>query len=528
MLLFATLAAVHTWPLAAAPGTWSRNDNGDAQLNAWILAWVAHQLPRDPFGLFDANIFHPARDTLAFSEPLIVPALVAGPVLWLDGSPVLAHNLSLLAGLVLTALASYALVLRWTGDRAAALLGGSLFAFNAHTLTRLAHIQAMHAYGLPLALLFTDRLVTQPTARAAVGLALAMAALAYSSGYLVVFGAVAVGAGILVRWPAWRSRPGAVLGRLVLAAGLAGLIVLPLYLPYRRAAIEQQMVRTLDIVRDYSAEPASYVAAPGRLHLSLWSAPLFERPIDAFFPGLTAAMLVLAGLWSVRRTRAMRGRVAMLVAIGALGVVLSLGLRTPVYGLLFNLFPPMQSLRAAARFGILFLLAVAVLAGIGLAAVRSKTGRRTGAAVALAAILAANGEALRAPFKYHRFEGIPNIYRILAEEPGPVVLVETPFYPPPAVFENAEYVLNSTAHWRPLMNGYSGYTPETYRNVAWTFWYFPEEHAVQAMRQAGVTHVTVHTARFGRDRERTLEALARRQDLELLAVGRGLRLYRFR
>ena len=528
MLLFALLTALHTWPLAAAPGTWSRMDNGDAQLNAWILAWVAHQLPRAPLELFDANIFHPARDTLAFSEPLIVPALVAGPILWLHGSPVLAHNLSLMAGLVLTALATYALVLRWTADRPAALLAGSLFAFNAHTLTRLAHIQAMHAYGLPLALLFMDRLVVQPTARAAVGLALAMAALAYSSGYLVVFGAVAVGAGVLVRWPAWRDQPRAVLGSLAAAAGLAALLVLPLYLPYRRAAIEQHMIRTLDIVREYSAEPASYIAAPGRLHLALWSARLFERPIDAFFPGFTAAILVLAALWSVRRTRALRGRVAMLVAMGTLGVVLSLGLRTPVYGLLFHLFPPMQSLRAAARFGILFLLAVAVLAGIGLAAVRSRAGRRAGAAVALAAVVAANGEALRAPFAYHRFEGIPNIYRLLADEPGPVVLIETPFYPPPAVFENAEYVLNSTAHWRPLMNGYSGYTPETYRNVAWTFWYFPQEHAIRAMREAGVTHVTVHTARFGHDRERTLDALAGRQDLELLAVGRGLRLYRFR
>ena len=42
------LAVVHTWPLATAPGTLSRNDNGDAQLNEWILAWVAHQLPRAP------------------------------------------------------------------------------------------------------------------------------------------------------------------------------------------------------------------------------------------------------------------------------------------------------------------------------------------------------------------------------------------------------------------------------------------------------------------------------------------------
>ena len=66
--------------LRTAPGTLSRNDNGDAQLNEWIMAWVAHQLPRAPARLFNANIFYPAHDTLAFSEPLIVPALMGAPL----------------------------------------------------------------------------------------------------------------------------------------------------------------------------------------------------------------------------------------------------------------------------------------------------------------------------------------------------------------------------------------------------------------------------------------------------------------
>src|SRR4051812_43578180 len=75
-VLCAALAIIHTWPLATAPGRLSRNDNNDAQLNEWIMAWVAHQLPRAPGQLFEANIFFPARHALAFSEPLIVPALL--------------------------------------------------------------------------------------------------------------------------------------------------------------------------------------------------------------------------------------------------------------------------------------------------------------------------------------------------------------------------------------------------------------------------------------------------------------------
>ena len=105
---FVLLAIVHTWPLVTEPGTLSRNDNGDAQLNEWIVAWIAHQLPRNPLQLFQGNIFYPAKDVIAFSEPLVVPALMAAPALWLGASPVLAMNLLMLLGFALTGLATYA------------------------------------------------------------------------------------------------------------------------------------------------------------------------------------------------------------------------------------------------------------------------------------------------------------------------------------------------------------------------------------------------------------------------------------
>src|SRR5262245_16262129 len=110
------LAIVHTWPLAVHPGRHSLNDNADAQLNEWILAWVAHQLPRDPGHLFEANIFYPAHDALAFSEPLIVPGLMGAPLSWTGGSPVLVYNIVLIIGFALTAFVTAWLVEEWTGS----------------------------------------------------------------------------------------------------------------------------------------------------------------------------------------------------------------------------------------------------------------------------------------------------------------------------------------------------------------------------------------------------------------------------
>lgn len=529
-LLFVLLAIVHTWPLATSPAVLSRNDNGDAQLNEWILAWIVHQLPRDPGRLFDANIFYPAANTLAFSEPLIVPALMGAPVVWLGGSPVLTHNLLLLLGLALSGLAAYAVVFAWTRDRLAAIVAGSLFAFNTHTLTRLAHLQAMHAYGLPLALLAIDRLIRLPDRRAAAWLALTLASMAYTSGYLFVFASLMVPLALLARVVEWRLRWRRITAATILAVLAAAVLILPVALPYRRAAVEQGMVRSVESVREYSATIRGYAAAAGRVHFTTWSARFFDNPVDAFFPGVTAVAFAGYAVWRSRRSHH-ASRVLMLCSIGAAGFVLSLGLQTPVYAWLYAIFPPMQGLRAAARFGGLVLLAVALLAGLGVWAARQAPRCRPWRTpIGVLAALLVNVEALRAPFEYRRFEGISNIYAELAKEPGPVVLAETPFYPPQAVFENAEYVLNSTAHWRPLMNGYSGYTPESYRRVAWTFWYFPREHAIEAMREAGVTHFTVHPHRFGHEADETIAALARRTDVELIAVAarRGPRLYRFR
>src|SRR5262245_51852787 len=333
------LAILHTWPLATAPGTLSRNDNGDAQLNEWIMAWMAHELPRAPARLFNANIFYPSRDALAFSEPLIVPALMGAPLRWLGASPVLVFNVVLIAGFALTAWAGATLVYAWTSDRWAGLLTGSMFAFNTHTLSRLAHIQGIHLWGLPMALLATDRILLHARVRDALLLALWMALLAYTSGYLIVFGAVMVAVAVIVRLPEWWTRARAVISTLAIAMVTAGIAILPVYLPYRRVAREQGMVRSLENVADYSASLTAYLAAAGRIHFSTWSSGFFKDPVDSFFPGVIVVGLAAFCIWTVRRrSTTERRRVVMLVAIAAIGLVLSLGTRTPVYGWVFHIF----------------------------------------------------------------------------------------------------------------------------------------------------------------------------------------------
>jgi hypothetical protein len=289
--------------------------------------------------LFDANIFYPAKHSLAFSEPLIVPALIGAPLAWLGASPVLVYNIVLLIGFALTAWAVHLLVFEWTNDRAAGILAGSMFAFNSHTLTRLAHMQAIHAWGLPLALLSTDRLIAHARWRDAIWLAVWIACLAYTSGYLVVFGAIMVGVALVARAADWWPRARLVLSRFAGAAVITAVVVLPVYLPYRTVAREMHMVRSLHVVGEYSLKPSGYLASAGRLHYSMWSSRFAENQVDYLLPGFVVfALAIGAVFWAIRSGGSdMRHRVACSSLSRRRACCCRLE-RTLLYGWIYSLF----------------------------------------------------------------------------------------------------------------------------------------------------------------------------------------------
>jgi hypothetical protein len=487
------LTVVHTWPLASAPATLSRNDNADNALNTWIIAWVAHQLPRDPLHLFDANIFYPEPRTLAFSEPLIVPALMVAPVLWVGGSAVLAYNLALLAGMALTAFAGYLLALRFTRDNAAGLVAATLVAFNALTLTNMPQIQIQHGYGILFALLGFDLLLTEPRRRrGAVMLGASVLALALTSGYMTVLGLTALASAAAWRWRELAgARHAGARRRLALAALATSALVGVLLSPYWLVHVEQGLTRVP--ATPPTAIAASYLATGARLHYAVWSEPFSSAARVHLFAGLVPSALAAYAM-ATGRGRYLRRRIGMLAAIGAVGVFFSFGASNPVYMLLYRLLPPLQGLRIVARFGLLLLLAVALLAAIGFAALRRRHGGGAGfVAATIVLLVAINLEVLRAPRPYEPFEGIPAIYDMLAATSEDAVLVEFPFPPARSNGRNAAYMLASTRHWRRLLNGYSGFVPMTYRRRAESLAVFPEGNTLDELLGIGVTHIMIHT-----------------------------------
>jgi hypothetical protein len=526
---FTLFAIVHTWPLALAPHRWSRIDNGDYSLNAWTMAWVAHQAPRDPLHLFDANIFHPERRTLAYSEHLVPQSVIAAPVLWAGGSAVLAYNLTLLAGFVLSGWAMTLVVARWTSDWTAGLIAGSLLAFNTHTLTRLPQIQALHNQFLPFALLALDQAIAGGNWRASVRAGVFSALQGLTSGYTLVFTMFGMAAATFVRIREWWPRR---VPQVVAAALVAALILAPFLVPYWLNWRERGLSRSLDRAGRYAAHWIDYATTAGRLHLKTplkWGYETDRERREKLFPGVTATVLALVALatglaWRDRRAR-------MCLALGVTGLVLSFGPRTPLYEWLYAYVPLLQGVRIIARFGWLVLVAVAVLAGFGLAWLRRRfearwAGRRRALeALTAALLLFVHAEALQAPFEYHPFDGISRVYEVVAELPDNTVLAEFPFYDLPLFHGNATYMLSSTVHWKPMLNGYSGFAPDSYRRMGPMLRAFPSTGTIDALRAAGVTDVVVHLDQYGKEDDLT-RRIEDTGQFEMVAGDDDVRLYR--
>ncbi|HEX7284183.1 MAG TPA: hypothetical protein VF239_19145 [Vicinamibacterales bacterium] len=506
------MAVVHTWPLASDPAHLSRLDNDDAALNTWVISWVAHALPRDPLNLFNAPIFYPEQNTLAYSEHLFVQSVMGAPLLWAGASPVLVHNLLLIAGFALSGWAMSLLVTRWTGNAAAGIVAGLAYAFNAHTLTRFPHLQAHHVQFFPLMLYAFDRVLTDRSKQHAALLAAAFVLQALCSNYLLVFSLFALTAMIAVRTDAWH-RSSAV--ALLIAGTISVVALIPFLWPYYEVSREQGLARSLDEVARYSAGWRDYLVTGGRLHYAWWSHSLFEGR-TALFPGVTALVLAGVGLMNWRDRR-----VQMTFAIGIIGFALSFGPALPGYAVLHDSFPLLGGIRNAARFGWLLLAAVAILAGFGAARIKPRW-----AIVAVCVLVTA--EAIRTPIGYTRFEGLPRIYDRIAAEPN-VVLAEFPFYSGRSVSDNGPYVLANSRYLRPLVNGYSGFQPPTFEERGRALNSFPAQLAVDNLKVLGVTHVTVHREAFAdRFGEATLNAIDTVTELELVDEADGVRLYRLR
>ena len=509
VILFCVMTAAATWPQIVRPS--GIPDHQDGWLNMWRLAWIAHQLPRDPIHLFDANIHYPERGTLAYSDATLLQGLIASPLLWLGVATPYVHTALVLISFVFAGVSAWALVRRLTGSSRAGIAAGVVFAFTPYRFDHYMHLELLWTGWMPLTLMALHAAVDRGTVRMGMAAGLLFAAQVLSCIYYgVFFGTILVAFTVVLAagraWPEIR-RAGAALA---CGVAVAAVVVAGYLAPYRSArGIVGE--RTSEEALIYSAGPKHYLASTPDNLLYGRLADRLGRPEKRLFPGLLALMLAGVALWPpVTRTR-----LAYVVSL-LLAIDLSFGPQGLTYNWLREYVLPYRGLRAPARAGAIALLLIAVLAGYGWARLEQTRRWLTNGSVAGLLVFALALEYVAVP---RTLIAAPTVaspaYEWLAGQPGRGAVIELPTPDEHALpGEDAVFMYQSTFHWRPLVNGYSGNVPWSYVGVLREMRAFPSDRAVSLLRRIGVRYVVVHERFYEPARYRQVtDALAARSDV---------------
>jgi hypothetical protein len=487
-LCYAALAICFTYPLAFRLGNLARTDNADGQFAIWNVAWVARALGSDPLGVFDANIFHPQRRTLAYSEANLGAGLLAAPVYWVTGNPVAAFNSALLLSFVLGGVSVYCLVRYLAHDRRAAFVAGTCFAFCPYLFGHIPHIQLLMTAGLPLALLAFHRVADVPTAGRGVLLGLTITAQALLCAYYGVMAMLVIGYAVVFTCFSranWTNR--AYWSAIAIAAAVAILTTLPVALPYILLQSETGFNRSLDGARDYSAHWRMFLASGSFLHAPMMK--IVGQSGELLFPGLIATGFGVAGAaagWS-RGGRA-RELAVFYVSLAALAVWVSIGPDGGLYRALYSAVPGFTFMRAPSRFGLLVVLSLSILAGTGIARLLARRSHASWIALVLSAFTVAE---LLVPLRLTPVPPVERVYQVLATQPRGAVL-DLPVYSHPFRFLRARYQLGSTAHWMPIVVAYSDYIPPEFVDNTSELASFPSLPAFKQLERDRVRYVVFH------------------------------------
>lgn len=478
-----------TWPQAAhMSGQLISHD--DPYFSIWRLSWIAHALATSPGDLFNGNTFYPTQTTLAFSDATLLQGLLAAPFLWLGVSQVLVYNVLLIAGIAGSGIGMFVLARYLTGAIGPAIVAAAIFTMAPYRIEHAMHLELQWTMWMPLAFWAAHRAVDEESRRFAILTGLFLWLQVMSCVYYGVFLGITLAAFVPVVLIASGRRGLRALPHLLLGGAIAVLLTLPYAWVYYQASRNVGTRDPLEVLR-YSAQPLSYAASASTSWLWGWTANRWGAMELRLYPGVVTLILALLSL----KHREKRWVLAYAV-VAIFAVAMSFGMNNPVYRSLADHVPALLGFRAPARFAIIAMSGLAMLAALGAQAIaESRTESRRRALIVFACALIAIDFAQRPlGLMKNPLTPVPAVYKALAmTPPGGVVDIPMPLassLPGP----DALYSAWSTSHWRPLLNGYSGYYPRDYLTTLRYMVTFPDDAAIERLRERDVKYIVLHEA----------------------------------
>jgi hypothetical protein len=511
------LAITFPWILKPARLLGGQADNFEC---AWRFWWFKERLLHGGNPLFVPNVFYPFGLNLAMGELSPLMIIMGMPANLLFGE-VAAYNSLVLSAFTIAAFSTFWFAWDVTHDATGAAIAGLVYAASPFLTTHaLGHLALLGYCWFPYLFWALHRITCERRPRYAIHAAVALTMVNYSGLYLAAIAAVGVLAWFLFARPGetpWRQwvKP------FLLIAVLAGVCFLPLAVAYLSAQTAGVKVGHWGI-RAIKGAPILSFVLPSSLH------PLFGHLTRLILgdPRVTlennvslGIIALLLALWAARRGPDRRQDVRAYWAVAGAGMVLALGpilmktgvqplllpipipeairarfslpdkltgLPIPLPAAVLALLPVFSGMRAYQRFAVLANLAIAILAGVGVARIRElMSPRRHGlVAAALAALILLEF----APWPFETARPAPRaVDRWLSRIPGEFSILE---YPLPNA-ENGPHLYYSRFHGKRLAFGYTAFFQPSYIQQRNAYATLPSAEGMQALAKADVHFILV-------------------------------------
>ncbi|HET6423485.1 MAG TPA: hypothetical protein VFG20_07360 [Planctomycetaceae bacterium] len=498
-IIFAALAVRVTWPMPRDIVHDIPLGSEDAAtvplFNLWTVWWNADRAAAGLAGYWDAPIFFPTERTFVFSE--VQPTtIVVAPVMGLTGTPVAAYNVYLLLMLWLNGVCLYRLLRQREFAWWPAVCGGMLVQTLPFLVWQLGVLQLTALWPS----LWTITALWQWNARPhwlrAVELGVAFAVTYLTCNYYGLFLVLLLSP--LAVAHCWRHvlTPSA-WGHAVIAAVIAGGLVYPVVSLQREMSSQHGWKREMSNVIELSAHLRDYTNTPWPQWLEAWESPEADR--KGWPLGSAWLQMIAAGIGFVCGVSQHRWRrwTLFVTGLGFLALLLSLGPRVELWGIspyriLWDVVPGVAQIRSPFRFAIFVELAFALLAVITIQQLIPRlddVGGRLSArqrliaaaawlpAVAVGAVFLLETRPInRACYRWPTTDTPSWVEYLRDETPAETTIVCLPFVKGTDVvaYQNpTEWMMWGTRHHRRMINGYSGYFPETYLKFKGALEHFP-------------------------------------------------------
>jgi hypothetical protein len=499
---------------------------GDELLIVWIHNWVIHSLLTNPFSLFDANIYYPFINSLAYSDIFLTSSILAFIPVLITKEPVTAINFTLFISLVFLGYSLYLLVYYLTKDYFVSLLSGTLVIFSPAVLIYYVHLQVLAVWWVPLAILTFIHFHKSQQSRylaMSLGCFLLQTYNSFLPGFFILFSYFII---IFIKWIYERKK----LMKLVTKKNIflflsTFILLLPIIIPYYQVSKEYNYRRDIREAVHLSIQPEDFLFSSNfsRLREFFNGLPFNKisqnNEFQSAYPGLVFTFLIILTIifyFKYFKKKDVLSRSFFFISLTgivlSLGPVLHLGRKTihdpfliPLpYALFYYIIPGFQGFRNAARWEMLFIIAIAVLIALTLNKILKKVSNKKKLFLYLILFVGIIVE-YNFPMQFLKTpqrKEFPEVYSWLATTPQDTKVIEMPIYVwnmHPYVFDENMREYYATVHFRKMINGASGYSPEPWQVMARELVKeFPSEASLNRLRELQINYVIIHKKEYDR------------------------------